>query len=112
LETPTKLFVVSITYLKSLVEIEKQMPAHEKFLAELENNGKLVASGVKNPRNGSVIIITATTIQEVRRIITLDPFYLGQQVAYDVMEFSVSRFAHNFEELLKNMAYHARHVRM
>ncbi|MES2347588.1 MAG: GTP cyclohydrolase, partial [Pseudomonadota bacterium] len=46
------MYIVDLTYLKSLAEIEPHLVAHRAFLDEHYARGIFIASGPKNPRDG------------------------------------------------------------
>ena len=53
------MFVVILTYVKPLAEIDRQMRAHMKFLDEQYAAKVFVASGRQVPRTGGVILARA-----------------------------------------------------
>ena len=53
------MFVVILTYVRPLAEIDALMPAHVKFLKKHYASGKFLLSGRQNPRVGGIILASA-----------------------------------------------------
>ena len=47
------MFIVNLTYIKSLDEVEKHLEKHIDFLNQYYTKGHFIASGRKNPRTAS-----------------------------------------------------------
>ncbi|MDP4170378.1 MAG: YciI family protein, partial [Bacillota bacterium] len=50
------MFIVELTYVKSLDEIDRLREAHVAFLKKYYEKGIFLMSGPKNPRKGGIII--------------------------------------------------------
>ncbi|MES2299330.1 MAG: YciI family protein [Pseudomonadota bacterium] len=81
------MFVISLTYLKPLEQIEAQLGAHRDFLRQQYGMGIFLMSGRKVPRDGGVILADAETREEIEAVIRLDPFHAGGLARYDITEF-------------------------
>ncbi len=53
------MFIVNLTYIKPLVEVEKFLEKHIDFLNQYYTKGLFIASGRKNPRTGGIILMRA-----------------------------------------------------
>ncbi len=93
------MFVVSLTYVRSLEEVEKNIDAHIDYLARQYEGGNFLASGRKVPRTGGVILALAETRAELDRILEEDPFYIAGVATYEVIEFVPTMVAKGFESL-------------
>lgn len=82
------MFIISLTYIKSLEEVDALLEEHIAYLKEQYALGNFLASGRKVPRTGGVILARAVSREEVETIITLDPFYRHQVASYEITEFS------------------------
>ena len=64
------MFIVNLTYIKSLDEVEKHLEKHIDFLNQYYTKGLFIASGRKNPRTGGIILMRAKNKEAVQEIIT------------------------------------------
>ena len=51
------MFIVNLTYIKPLDEVEKFLEKHIDFLNQYYTKGHFIASGRKNPRTGGIILM-------------------------------------------------------
>lgn len=87
------LFVIELTYKVDLAQIEQHLGDHRAFLDQHYAAGQFLASGAKVPRDGGVILATATSKATVKNIIEQDPFYIHQFADYTITEFVPSKTA-------------------
>ncbi|MCF6808258.1 YciI family protein [Thiotrichales bacterium 19S9-12] len=81
------LFLIDITYKKSLDDVQNVLAEHRQYLREYTiNKGILLASGPKSPRTGGVIIAKGEQ-EDIDKMIQNDPFYI-----HDVAEYKVTTF--------------------
>lgn len=90
------MFVVILTYKKSIELIDQHLIGHRKFLDEGYQNNLLVASGPKNPRDGGILISQAKNRQQLEDFIKRDPFYEHELADYEIMEFDPVKYHTNF----------------
>lgn len=81
------MFVILLSYVQPLNEVDKLIPAHREFLQAHYASGKFQLSGRLEPRTGGIIIATADSRAEVEMIIEQDPFYQARVAQYQVLEF-------------------------
>lgn len=81
------MFIVSLSYVRPLAEIEKFLPAHREFLERYYASGNFLMSGRKEPRTGGIILATAKTREEIENIILEDPFKREHVAEYEIVEF-------------------------
>ena len=80
------MFIVSLTYIKPLEEVDHFIPEHVDFLNKQYQLGHFQLSGRKKPRTGGVIIATVENRSKLDQIITQDPFYRENLASYEVTE--------------------------
>lgn len=81
------MFVVELTYVKPLSEVDRHLEAHRAFLAAQYANGTFIASGPKEPRTGGVILAQAASHEALMAALSLDAFRV-----YDIAEYAITRF--------------------
>lgn len=91
------MFILNLTYIKPITEVEKYLSNHISFLNQYYNNEKFICSGRKNPRTGGIILCNAKDINEVNTIINEDPFYKEKIATYEIIEFDPTKYASNFK---------------
>jgi uncharacterized protein YciI len=82
-----KMFIVSLTYICDLQEVDKYLSAHQLYLDSQYAAGRILASGRKEPRDGGIILADNVTREDLDNILTQDPFYQHGVARYDVTEF-------------------------
>ncbi len=95
------MFVVLLSYVKPLEQVDTHIEAHKAFLDQYYTRGKFLASGPKVPRTGGVILAHCESRQEIDRIIAEDPFYQAGVAEYEVIEFVASQTASVLDALLE-----------
>jgi uncharacterized protein YciI len=85
------MFIVHLTYLVPLDQVDEALEAHRRFLDEHFAAGVFVAAGPKVPRDGGVIIATNVDRTQLDAILASDPFALQGVAAYAVTEFKATR---------------------
>ena len=68
------MFVIELTYKRSLAEIDAAMDAHMKFLKKYYAAGNFLVSGRKIPRDGGVIVAVGDSREAIEAIAREDPF--------------------------------------
>ncbi|MEQ8198734.1 MAG: YciI family protein [Clostridiaceae bacterium] len=91
------MFILNLTYIKPINDVEKNLPLHISFLDKYYTNDKFICSGRKNPRTGGIILCNAESIDEVNIIISEDPFYQKKIANYEIVEFLPTKYAANFK---------------
>jgi uncharacterized protein YciI len=90
------MFIIEVTYIKPIEEVDQHLAAHRAYLAELRDAGKLIVSGRKNPPTGGIIIARAENLEAAQQMIEADPFYKAQVAKFDVTEFGPKIFHPDF----------------
>ena len=90
------MFVIEVSYLKSLAEIDQQLSAHRQFLDKYYAKDIFIASGAKVPREGGVILAHNISKEELEKIVSEDPFSIHGLAQYRIVEFEVTKKSNRF----------------
>ena len=94
------MFIVALTYVKPIEEIDPLLPAHIAWLQEQYGAGRFFASGRKVPRTGGVILAAKMPRPELDAILAADPFHQNNVARYDVTEVEISKAADHLQGLV------------
>ncbi len=94
------LYVVILTYQKTIDEIEEHLIAHRNFLKIHYSSGQFIASGPQTPRTGGVILSKGSSKQEILDILKNDPFNLHGIATYEVVEFNPINYSEGFKQFI------------
>ena len=95
------MFVVTLTYLRPLDELDALMPKHVAWLKKHYKSGLFIASGRQVPRTGGVILARSGDREALEAVLRLDPFVKAGCARTDVIEFTPSMAAAGAEVLKK-----------
>lgn len=87
------MFIVTLTYIRPLEEIDALMSQHVRWLNKHYDSGLFIASGRQVPRKGGVILARSGNRQELDAILEQDPFAMSGCAHVDVIEFTPSMTA-------------------
>jgi len=93
------MFIISLTYICPLEEVDKVLDIHVDYLKEQYALGHFIASGRKVPRNGGIILSKMDSLEELEKVLELDPFKINALAQYDIQEFIPSMCSKEFENL-------------
>ncbi|MDR3652458.1 MAG: YciI family protein [Paludibacter sp.] len=93
------MYIVILTY-NNINKIDEHLNEHRLFLDKYYALNKFICSGAQNPRTGGVILCNADSKIEVECIISEDPFNKNKVATYEIIEFSVTKFAPAFESFV------------
>lgn len=94
------MFVIELGYKVSIDIIDKYLVSHRDWLQKQYNDGKLLCSGPKNPRDGGFIIALGNDRTTVENMMLEDPFTINKISEYKIMEFDPVKFHHNIKDLV------------
>jgi uncharacterized protein YciI len=86
-----KIFVVILTYLKPLSEVEKYLESHIVFLDKYYASNNFIVSGKRSPRVGGVILCRFSSLEEAQKVFKEDPFSVQGIAEYNIVEFEASK---------------------
>lgn len=87
------MFVIELTYIKSISEVERYLPEHIAYLDKYYKSGRFIMSGRKNPRTGGIIVAKAESADELAQIYNTDPFFINNVAEFNVTSFTPSKWA-------------------
>ena len=93
------MFIVTLTYLKPVDEIDALMNDHVAWLKRCYDGGLFIASGRRVPRVGGVIIARSGDEPALRAALAEDPFVIHAAARCEVVEFTPSMTAPGAEVL-------------
>lgn len=96
------MFIVSLTYIKPLEEVDANLEAHVKYLNTQYEKNNFIASGRKVPRTGGVILSKMESLEALKEVLAEDPFAKAGLAEYDIIEFIPSMTSSEFENLKEN----------
>lgn len=94
------MFIVNLTYVVPLEQIDAHMNEHMKFLNHYYKANMFVASGRKVPRTGGIILVLAKSKEEVEAIMDEDPFCIHKLADFTITEFLTSQSHPDLKKLL------------
>jgi len=86
------MFLLKLTYIRPIEEIDRFVVEHRAWLDTLYANKEAVCSGPQIPRNGGIIFLCVKTRARVDEIIVADPFHRENLATYEVIEFEALKF--------------------
>ncbi|WP_115709381.1 YciI family protein [Legionella sainthelensi] len=95
------MFVIQLTYLVPLNEVDKYLQSHREFLDYYYKQGLLVASGPMKPRTGGIIIAATNDRAYLESVFKNDPYYLAEIAAYQFIEFTPVNHRAELKELIQ-----------
>jgi uncharacterized protein YciI len=90
-------FVLLLSYVRPVEEVDALMREHMAWLNEQYDAGRFVASGRQVPRTGGVIVARGDDRDEIERIAASDPFVTGGVATCEVIQFRASQSADGFD---------------
>jgi len=85
------MFIVLLTYVKPLAEVDRRMRAHVKFLQEHYAAKTFIASGRQVPRTGGVILARAASKEALVEVMQRDPFVQNGVATFEIVQFRTSQ---------------------
>ena len=95
------MFIANLKYKKSIEEVNKVLEAHLEYLDKYFEKGKFICTGKKSfPELGGVILFDSNNLEEAKKILYEDPFYVEEIADYEIIEFQVSKYNENFSSFI------------
>ena len=90
------MFIANLKYKKSIEEVNKVLEAHLEYLDKYFEKGKFICTGKKSfPELGGVILFDSNNLEEAKKILYEDPFYIEEIADYEIIEFKPVKFGKN-----------------
>ena len=93
------MFVLLLTYIRPLPEVDALMGEHMAWLKEQYAAGRFVVSGRQIPRTGGVILARGDDRDEIEALAATDPCVRGGVATCEVVQFRASQTAPGFDAL-------------
>ncbi|MBD9666099.1 uncharacterized protein YciI [Variovorax beijingensis] len=87
------MFIVTLTYIRPLEELDVLMDGHMAWLRKHYQSGLFLASGRQVPRKGGVIFARSGDRAELEAVLARDPFVQNGAASTQVIEFVPSMTA-------------------
>ncbi len=95
------MFVVVITYIRPIEEIEARTEAHRTWLDQHVQSGLFLATGPMVPRTGGVLLARGGGSKaELEALLKDDPFQVHDLATYKVIEFKPGKYHPALAEFL------------
>lgn len=94
------IYVVVLTYVRPLDEIDEQIPAHVEWLKQGYADGVFLASGRRIPRTGGVIMARSDSLEALQARLSQDPFQKQGLARAEIISFDASMTALPLQGLL------------
>jgi uncharacterized protein YciI len=95
------MFIVQLTYITPISEVDKYLQAHREFLDYHYKQGLLLASGPMKPRTGGIIIALTNDRTYLESVFKEDPYYLAEIAEYQFIEFTPVKHRAEIQELIQ-----------
>jgi uncharacterized protein YciI len=82
------LFVIILTYLRPIEEINRHLDAHRTWLSDHYRAGRFLLSGPLEPRSGGLVLARCETREALEAMLADDPFSIHGLAAYEVKAFN------------------------
>ena len=96
------MFIIKITYLSPISEIDKYVQAHRDYLDMHYQSGQFLASGPIKPRTGGIIIAVGNDKVKIEEILAKDPYNLAGMASYEIIEFTAVKSVEPIKSLIRN----------
>jgi uncharacterized protein YciI len=93
-------FVLLLTYVQPLPEVDALMRRHIAWLDEHYASRQFVVSGRRIPRTGGVIVARGDDREDIEALAATDPFVRGGVATVEVIQFRASQRAAGLDALL------------
>ena len=98
------MFIANLKYKKSIEEVDKVLETHLEYLDKYFEKGKFICTGKKSfPELGGVILFISNNLEEAKKILYEDPFYVEEIADYEIIEFQPVKFSQNLS--IENLLY-------
>lgn len=98
------MFIANLKYKKSMEEVNKVLEAHLEYLDKYFEKEKFICTGKKSfPELGGVILFNSNNLEEAKKILYENPFYVEEIADYEIIEFQPVKFSQNFS--IENLLY-------
>lgn len=79
------IFIVTLTYVRPLEEVNKHLDAHRDWLVANTIAGRIAVAGPLEPRTGGLIVAHCASRAELDQMMADDPFVIDELVTVQVL---------------------------
>ncbi len=87
-----RMFVLISRYQRPLDEVNRTLPQHGQWVQQQYESGRFLVSGRCEPPTGGIIVARASSEQELRAVLSTDPFQQKGLAEYEVFAFDATDF--------------------
>ena len=87
-----RMFVLISHFQKPVDEVYRSFEAHSAWVQRQYESGRILVSGRREPTTGGIIVARAASEQELREVLTEDPYQQQGLVEYDIFAFEATDF--------------------
>ena len=91
------MFIANLKYKKSTEEVNKVLEAHLEYLDKYFEKEIYMYRKKSFPELGGVILFDSNNLEEAKKILYEDPFYIEEIADYEIIEFQPVKFSQNFQ---------------
>jgi uncharacterized protein YciI len=95
------MFIVELTYIRPLADLDAAMTAHMRFVRKHYADGTFLVSGRKIPRDGGVIVAVAESRDAIEAVMRDDPFASQGLASVRIIEFRASQKADDINQRIE-----------
>ncbi len=87
-----RMFVLISRFQRPLDEINLSFAAHSKWVQRQYETGRFLVTGRREPPIGGIVVARASSEQELREILTTDPYQQKGLAEYEIFAFDATDF--------------------
>ncbi len=87
-----RMFVLISHFQKPPDEVNRSFAAHSAWVQRQYESGRFLVSGRRDPLIGGIIVARATSEQELREVLTTDPYQQRGLAEYEIFTFEATDF--------------------
>ncbi len=87
-----RMFVLISRFQKPLEEVNRSFAVHSEWVQRNYESGRFLVSGRREPAIGGIIVARASNEQELRELLTADPYQQKGLAEYDIFAFEATEF--------------------
>lgn len=87
-----RMFVLISRFQKPIEEVNHTLPLHSAWVQRQYEAGRFLVSGRREPPIGGIAVARAASEQELREILTTDPYQQKGLAEYEIFAFEDSEF--------------------
>ena len=87
-----RMFVLISRFQKPLEEVNRSFALHSAWVQRQYEAGRFLVSGRREPQIGGIIVARAANEQELRELLTTDPYQQRGLAEYEIFAFEATEF--------------------